>query len=320
MFGSLLPEEVFVTDGFPEYTYVSIDQGKPERDLAEGLEQENKIISIVGPSKSGKSTLCDKFFGRNVGADKIYVTGGSVTYDNDLWREAYRQVSDDTEKIFEDRAHAEVIEYFVEKELPLIVDDFHYINRDTQISVCRQFKNAASAGLRIVILTVPHRGDDPIRSNPDLTGRHYVEEIDRADVKTRTLRSYQMLSAFHILLNGPPERGSKRLDYELIDASKADVYQILAHVLRLDPPFLQLSLDEIKQRVRSLVKDTREPNIRGALQQIEGIYKDTAPPIEWDDEKRQLTIIDPHFYYYLRNTDAIRRVPKNSDPRQPLLL
>jgi hypothetical protein len=147
-----------------------------------------------------------------------------------------------------------------------------------------------------------------------------VEEIDRADVKTRTLRSYQMLSAFHILLNGPPERGSKRLDYELIDGSKADVYQILAHVLRLDPPFLQLSLDEIKQRVRSLVKDTREPNIRGALQQIEGIYKDTAPPIEWDDEKRQLTIIDPHFYYYLRNTDAIRRVPKNSDPRQPLLL
>jgi hypothetical protein len=387
MFGSLLPEEVFVTDGFPEYTYVSIDQGKPERDLTEGLEQKNKIISIVGPSKSGKSTLCDKFFGRNVGADKIYVTGGSVTYDNDLWREAYRQVSDDTEKIFEDRAHAEVIEYLVEKELPLIVDDFHYINRDTQISVCRQFKNAASAGLRIVILSVPHRGDDPIRSNPDLTGRHFsvdfrfwtiddlkkiaelgfprvglessanfneflavealrspqimqtlclevcrglsrdrpfehvsVEEIDRADVKTRTLRSYQMLSAFHILLNGPPERGSKRLDYELIDGSKADVYQILAHVLRLDPPFLQLSLDEIKQRVRSLVKDTREPNIRGTLQQIEGIYKDTAPPIEWDDEKRQLTIIDPHFYYYLRNTDAIRRVPKNSDPRQPLLL
>lgn len=368
-----LPDEVFVTDGFPEYTYVSMDEGKPEKDLREGLEQKNKIISIVGPSKSGKSTLCDKFFGRNIGTDKIYVTGDSVASDLDLWREAYRQITDDAEKSFDERAYAEVIEYLIGRELPLIVDDFHYISRETQIAVCRQFKNAASAGLRIVILSTPHRGDDPIRSNPDLSGRYFsvdfrfwtlrdlqkiaelgfplvglrtsaefneflaieslrspqimqtlclevcrglspdkpfehvkMEEIDRADVKTRTLRSYQMPSAFHLLLNGPPERGSKRLDYELRDDSKADVYQILVDVLRVDPPFVQLSLDEIKEGMRSLVKDEREPNIRGALQQIEGIYKDTAPPIEWDDEKRQLTISDPHFYYYLRNTDQAR--------------
>ena len=74
-----------------------------------------------------------------------------------------------------------------------------------------------------------------------------------------------MPSAFHLLLNGPPERGSKRLDYQLKDSSKADVYQILIDVLRLDPPFVQLSLDEIKTRMRSLVDDKREPNIRGAL-------------------------------------------------------
>ena len=382
----LLPEDVFITDGFPEHTYVSIDRGKPENDLAEGLEQKNKIISIGGPSKSGKSTLCDKRFGRSIGSDKMYVAGGSVTYDSDLWREAYRQVSDDSDKPFDERAHAEVVEHLIQTGLPLIVDDFHYINRDTQIYVCRQFKNAASAGLRIVVLSIPHRGDDPIRSNPDLSGRYFsvdfrfwtiedlvriaelgfplvglqssksfneflglealqspqimqtlclevcrgisrdkpfehvhIDDINRSDVKTRTLRSYQMPTALHLLINGPPERGSKRLDYELADGTKADVYQIVVEVLRLDPPFIQLSLDEIKKRMRSLVKDVREPNIRGALQQLEGIYKDASPPIEWDDEKRQLTIIDPHFYYYLRNTELPNRV-KQSDMTQGTLL
>jgi hypothetical protein len=381
----LLPEDVFVTDGFPEHTYVSIDEGKPERNLSEGLAQKNKIISIVGPSKSGKSTLCDKYFGRSVGVDKIYVAGGSVTYDSDLWREAYRQVSDDTDKSFEDRAHAEIVEHLIQRELPLIVDDFHYIERETQIAVCRQFKNAASAGLRIVILSIPHRGDDPIRSNPDLAGRYFsvdfrfwadedlqkiaelgfplvglgasqsfnkvlaieslrspqimqtlclevcrsipedqpfehvdIEAIDRANVKALALRSYQMTSALHLLLNGPPERGNKRLDYDLRDGSKADVYQILIDVLRLDPPFLQLSLDEVKSRMRSLVNDNREPNIRGTLQQIKGIYKEAVPPLEWDDEKRQLTIIDPHFYFYLRNTSLPRKPSTKPKPGQQL--
>jgi hypothetical protein len=361
-------EEVFVTDGFPEHTYVSIDQGKPERDLSEGLAQRNKIISIVGPSKSGKSTLCDKFFGRTVGADKIYVTGDAVIQADDLWREAYRQVSDDTNKSFYESSHAERVEHLLATELPVIVDDFHYIPRDLQVVLCRQFKNAASAGLRLVVLSTPHRGDDPIRSNPDLSGRYFAVnfrfwriedlakiaalgfpkvgfnssmdlntqlaseslrspqimqtlclevcrgispdkplehvapgEINMDQVKTQALRSYHLSTAYHLLINGPPERGSKRLDYALSNGSEADVYQILVRILQLDPPFDQLSLDEIKTRMRSFVSDERDPNIRGALQQIESIYKDTAPPVEWDDEKRQLTIVDPHFYFYLRN-------------------
>ena len=73
--------------------------------------------------------------------------------------------------------------------------------------------------------------------------------------------------------------------------------------------------------MRSLVKDKREPNIRGALRQLSGIYKEANPPIEWDDEKRQLTVIDPHFYYYLlRNTEPAHRSREQSDPTQPILL
>ena len=94
------PEEVFVTDGFPEHTYVPIDEGAKEKELREGLDQQNKILSISGPSKSGKTTLCDQVFGTTKGADRIYVTGDTVEKAEDLWFEAYRQISDDTDRPF----------------------------------------------------------------------------------------------------------------------------------------------------------------------------------------------------------------------------
>jgi hypothetical protein len=369
----LLPEDVFVTDGFPVHTYVAIDEGKPERDLREGLDQQNKIISIIGPSKSGKSTLCNKFFGTGKGSDKIYVTGDSIFKPDDLWHEAYRQASDDTDKSFFELSHNERIDHLLARELPLVIDDFHYIDRGIQGTVCRQLKNAASAGLRIVVLSTPHRGDDPVRSNPDLSGRYFavnfrfwrledltriaevgftkvglpsssafnqnlgrealtspqimqtlclevcratsldvpleqtmVQDHNLSVVKSQSLRSYNLSTSLQLLVQGPPERGSKRLDYKLSDDTEADVYQILVRALRIDPPFNQLSLEDIKIRVRSFLKDERDPNIRGALQQIDNIYKDgAAPPIEWDDEKRQLTVVDPHFYFYLRNVQNL---------------
>jgi hypothetical protein len=55
----LTPEKVFITDGFPDLAYVSQGGGQREKELKEGLAQENKVISIVGESKTGKTTLCD---------------------------------------------------------------------------------------------------------------------------------------------------------------------------------------------------------------------------------------------------------------------
>ena len=362
------PEEVFVTDGFPTHTYVPVESGKPEKDLAEGLEQKNKIISIAGPSKSGKTTLCDKVFGSTKGVDKMYVTGDAIAKPDDLWSEAYQQVIDDTDRNYYELSHAQRIERLIAAEMPLIIDDFHYISREFQAPLCRQLKNAASAGLRIVVLSIPHRGDDPIRSNSDLSGRYFsinfkfwdipdlakiaysgfpkvgmpifddfisslageavkspqvmqtlclescrsrpldipLEHTDRslldlADIRQRTLRSYNMSSTFHILESGPPERGNKRYDYSSRMGGKLDVYQTLVRILALDPPFDQIGLDDLKQRVRAVLNDKDEPNIRAALNQIEKLYKAADSPLDWDDEKRVLTIVDPHFYYYLRN-------------------
>jgi ABC-type lipoprotein export system ATPase subunit len=67
----LTPEAVFVTDGFPQHTYVAFEAGSKEAELRDGLAQQNKIISISGPSKSGKTTLCNKVFGTDKGVSRI---------------------------------------------------------------------------------------------------------------------------------------------------------------------------------------------------------------------------------------------------------
>ena len=366
----LTPEEVFVTDGYPEHTYVALQAGSKEAELRDGLEQRNKIISISGPSKSGKTTLCDRVFGTEKGVSRMYVTGDAVSKADELWFEAYRQVTDDTDKLFYELSHTERIERLIAAEMPLIIDDFHYIPRDAQLIISRQMKNAASSGLRIVCLSVPHRGDDPIRSNNDLAGRFFSvtfdfwgdaelasiaeagfpkvgfpvsvefnrllaleslrspqimqtlcleacrsQELDRPletvtpsaamlpEIIRRTVRSYNHATALQLLRQGPPTRGSERLEYRLRTGTAADVYECLVEALRLDPAFLRLSLDEIRNRVRDLSADDREPNVRSALQQYETLFKEQSPPIDWDDEKRRLTIVDPHFYFYLRNAN-----------------
>jgi hypothetical protein len=62
--------------------------------------------------------------------------------------------------------------------MPVIIDDFHYVSRQLQKRLCQQMKGAAARAVRLVVLTVPHRGDDPVRNNPDLAGRFYSVDIN----------------------------------------------------------------------------------------------------------------------------------------------
>jgi hypothetical protein len=172
------PEAVFVTDGYPVHTYVPQEDGKKELSLKDGLGQRNKIISISGPSKSGKTTLCDKVFGNRRAKDRIYVTGDTIQKPDDLWYEAYRQVLDESDEGFYDLSQSQRIGALIDTKLPLVIDDYHYIPSDIQKQIARQIKSAASQGLRIICLSVPHRGDDPIRNNGDLSGRYFSVTFD----------------------------------------------------------------------------------------------------------------------------------------------
>lgn len=366
---NLTPEMVFVTDGFPQHTYVDPAGGQPERDLRDALGQANKIISLVGASKCGKSTLCDKFFGIKRGESKILVTGDTIASPAAFWSEAYRQLTGGKQEDYFSLSATEAVEKFAERGLPLIIDDFHYVEYEVQSKLCQQMKNAAAQGVRFVVLNIPHRGDDPIRNNKDLSGRFYsidmgfwnnadleeigrkgfsalgisaeesviqqlatealhspqlmqtlcletcralnadmayeaqritLESFDLEGIKTRAVKSYDQSTQFHFLKEGPTERGSKRSSFKLRDGTAGDVYDVLTRIVALNPPFVSISLDEIKGRMKAICCEGQDPNIRAALNQIKSVFKDGGDPVQWDDDKRLLVIIDPHFYFYLR--------------------
>src|SRR5262245_35438890 len=74
--------DVFTPGAFPEHTYVERDDAHFERQLAEALATKGQLVSLAGPSKSGKTVLVEKV----VGVDNlIAVSGASVPSADALW-------------------------------------------------------------------------------------------------------------------------------------------------------------------------------------------------------------------------------------------
>lgn len=97
------------------------------------------------------------------------------------------------------RSKTAIMRFMVENKLTLLIDDFHYIDKDVQIYIARTLKTEIFHGLRAILLSLPHRSDDAIRMNPDLIGRttfidlaawslHDLKEIARKGFHTLDLR------------------------------------------------------------------------------------------------------------------------------------
>jgi len=60
--------------------------------------------------------------------------------------------------------------------VPLVVDDFHYIPRDMQGGIVRALKPLIFDGLPVVIIAIPHRRYDVIKVEKEMTGRISTNE------------------------------------------------------------------------------------------------------------------------------------------------
>jgi hypothetical protein len=210
--------EVFTPGILPTHTYYERPTLNLEQSLLDAVDTPGIIAAVSGPSKSGKTVLCETVVGVN---SMLLVTGGGIDSESAFWQRirsklkapiasststgsgASREIganakgglgflvkgeaslegkfgrSEQQQSTFqfEGLSGVDLLAQVRAAGKTLVVDDFHYISREVQVSLVEQFKEAARAGCTIVVVSVPHRADDAIRANPDLRGRLRLIEV-----------------------------------------------------------------------------------------------------------------------------------------------
>lgn len=214
----LKAENVFKPGAYPEYTYVSRnyeDTGiSYELRLKQALRTAGCLTSLIGPSKMGKTILCEKVIGFD---NIIEVSGADFNGEMDFWavvaakvglpyageitteREAAEEHSMERDSRNEKfvLSKDKVIQYYKENEKVLVIDDFHYATQEMQMKMAQQLKDAIRRELKVVVVSLPHRSDDAIRQNADLSGRLSLINIEawkKEDLKEIALKGFKQLN------------------------------------------------------------------------------------------------------------------------------
>lgn len=79
-------KDIFTPGRFPIWTYVDDHLKEKERQLHDALDDGSMLVSISGPSKSGKTVFVEHILGKD---NLIQVTGAGVTAPEDLWMRVF---------------------------------------------------------------------------------------------------------------------------------------------------------------------------------------------------------------------------------------
>lgn len=214
---SLKAENIFKPRAFPEYTYVSRNYENTgisyELRLKQALRTAGCLTSIIGPSKMGKTILCEQV----IGLDNIVeVSGADFNENTDFWAIIAAKVGlpymgeitterASTEGKSEERdsksekyilSKDKIIRYYIENNKILVIDDFHYASTEMQMKMAQQLKDAIRRELKVVVVSLPHRADDAIRQNADLSGRLSLINIEtwkEEDLKKIAIKGFDKL-------------------------------------------------------------------------------------------------------------------------------
>jgi len=210
--------EVFTPGAFPEHTYVERSGEHLERDLRDGLDTPGQIVSLAGPSKSGKTVLVEKVVGRD---NLIPIQGTGIQSLDQVWERAFDWMDLPTEETMSTtnkgeasvgvsvshergksttkrrRGLAQLVAEIGNSDYVILIDDFHYMPKKIQTEVANGLKEGVRLGLKICTAAVLHRADDVLRANPELRGR--VRTLDLTywkigDLKEIAIQGYRKLN------------------------------------------------------------------------------------------------------------------------------
>lgn len=191
--------KVFKPGTYPGLTYVTRQPRTMgytyEERLRQSLSIEGYLTYIIGPSKIGKTVLCENV----IGADNmICMSGNDFVKERDFWSGIGKkagismeaEISERSDVFSENEKKAttitknytgnkdKILRYFKETGKVLVLDDFHYAPEEIQYDIACQLKEVIRLGFKAVVISLPYRSDDAIRLNPDLTGRISVIEME----------------------------------------------------------------------------------------------------------------------------------------------
>lgn len=194
-------DTVFIAGGQPSITYIEREHLDMERHLARAIAAPNQIVSLSGPTKSGKTVLCRHVLGVR---QYVWIEGGQTPSADKVWDKICYELNypveitkgsgekvgimaglkgmiftasgshlseTETKRKYNIDAMSSATRHLIENRITLIIDDFHYLNDEAKQEFLRNIKGAVFSGLHVVLLSVAHRTFDAIRAESELTGR-----------------------------------------------------------------------------------------------------------------------------------------------------
>lgn len=198
---------VFVPGKIPSYTYNPRTELNLEEKLRDYLEEGGSILTLSGPTKTGKTVLVERVVERVAKVD-----GHGIDTVNELWArvidslggftdiEYTKSASESASETLSARANLVVGDItgtserqgsdgsgsrvavtrplasvskdgLVNSGAALVIDDFHFIDRPVQTQIVRALKPLVLAGVPVILVSISHRVQDVVTAEPDMTGR-----------------------------------------------------------------------------------------------------------------------------------------------------
>lgn len=234
---SIKLKDVFTPGGQPSVTYVSRDHLKLEQRVKEALARGFAINVVTGPTKSGKTVLCNHVLSQ--AGESVSIEGGQIRTEEEFWAQVVHQLELGRERVrtetgtqtdaasgglkigipnileanfsgesavgrstersitYDVNHKLASLQHMVDRDIALLVDDFHYIPQEVQKSIIQTLKGAVFKGLSVILLAVPHRAFDPITVEQELEGRFKHIEIppwEMADLMLIPERGFEALN------------------------------------------------------------------------------------------------------------------------------